>query len=394
MTRTTVAAVAIAAIVFGTSGRQPLAAADRPGLAGRWTLNRDLSQLTREVGFGMDLVSARGAGADSGGGGRSGGGGTGLGDLASFRESESEAKRREQLVDEAANPSPHLTIVQTEAAITMTDERGRKRTFHPHGREESQALDQVAVATTTRWDGARLEITYKVEQGREMRYLYSRTLDPPQLIVQVQFLERGSRDSVTRVYEPTKANEAAVPARTAPPDLPRPIAAAPTGAVPASELGRPAAPTAPAGAPPPVVPKGPDAELKGLTELGLVVEDLSAQAAACGLSQAPIEAAAAKSLSDAGLKVRRNSDEDTYVYVHVITTSVSPGLCVSRYDVFLYSHTTTTLPYQASPVLVQVSLLRNGGLAGGAPGAHADLVVRNVKQYVDAFATRIRNANQ
>lgn len=144
----------------------------------------------------------------------------------------------------------------------------------------------------------------------------------------------------------------------------------------------------------PGVAQGPDAELKGLTNLGVVVEDLSAQASACGLSQAPIEAAVSKSLSDAGFKVRRNSDEDTYVYVHIITVSVSAGLCVSRYDAFLYTYTTATLSYQATPVLVQVSLLHKGGISGGAAGVHADAVVRSVKQYVDEFAAQIRGANR
>ena len=138
----------------------------------------------------------------------------------------------------------------------------------------------------------------------------------------------------------------------------------------------------------------PDAELKGLTALGLVVEDLSPQAAACGLRQDTIEAAVSKSLTDAGLKVRRNSDEDTYVYVNVITTSLSSELCVSRYDAFLYTHTTAKLSYQDTRVLVQVSLLRKGGIAGGAAGVHGDTVVRNVRQWVDEFAARIRNANR
>ena len=140
--------------------------------------------------------------------------------------------------------------------------------------------------------------------------------------------------------------------------------------------------------------QGPGAELKGLTKLGVVVEDLSSQAAACGLSQAPIEAAVAKSLSDAGLTVRRNSDEDTYVYVHIITVSVSAGLCVSRYDASLYSYTNATLSYQTTPVLVQVSLLHKGGITGGAAGVHADAVIRSVTQYVDEFAAQIRSANR
>ncbi len=144
----------------------------------------------------------------------------------------------------------------------------------------------------------------------------------------------------------------------------------------------------------PVGAQKPDAELKGLTDIGVVVEDLSSQAAACGLTQAALDTAVSKSLADAGFKVRHNSDEDTYLYVHVITASVSPGLCVSRYDVFLYTHTTATLSYQTTPVLVLVSLLNKGGLSGGAPGAHGETVVKSVKQYVDEFATRIRNANR
>jgi hypothetical protein len=138
----------------------------------------------------------------------------------------------------------------------------------------------------------------------------------------------------------------------------------------------------------------PDAEFKGLTQLGVVVEDLSPQAAACGLNQATLETAVSKHLSDAGFKVIRNSDDDTYVYINVITTSLSNGLCVSRYDAFLYTHTTARLSYQATPVLVQVSLLHKGGIAGGAAAAHAEGVLRGVQEYVDQFATRVRDANK
>ena len=137
----------------------------------------------------------------------------------------------------------------------------------------------------------------------------------------------------------------------------------------------------------------PDAQLKGLTSLGVVVEDLGAQAAACGLKQDAIEAAVSKRLSGAGLRIRINSDEDTYVYVNVITASVSAGLCVSRYDAFLYTHTTARLSYQEAPVLVEVSLLHKGGITGGLPAVHAEAVLRGVLEYVDQFSTRIHDAN-
>lgn len=137
-----------------------------------------------------------------------------------------------------------------------------------------------------------------------------------------------------------------------------------------------------------------DSLLKGLTRLGVVVEGLSTQAAACGLSQDAIESAVSKRLADAGLKVALNSDEDTYVYVNVQTATIPSGLCVSRYDAFLYTHTTAKLSYQQVPVLVEVSLLHKGGLAGGAPTAHGDAVRKGVLEYVDQFATRIHDANR
>ncbi len=131
-----------------------------------------------------------------------------------------------------------------------------------------------------------------------------------------------------------------------------------------------------------------------MSQIGLVVEELSSQATACGLSQPAIEAAAAKSLTDAGFKVMRNSDEDTYLYVNINTSHVSPTLCVSRYDAFLYSYTTTTLPYQTAPVLAHVELLHKGTMTAGAPATHAETVTRTIRQYADEIAKRIREANQ
>jgi hypothetical protein len=390
------AAVVVAASVMGVPGHRTLAAQDKPSLAGRWTLNRELSQFPREIGFGMDLVPAGGSGSDAGTGGGRGGSGGGLGASAILtrRESEDDVKRTGQLVAEVKSPSPHLTIAETESAVTITNERGQSRTFHPDGKEESLSLDQVPVATTAKWEGARLVVRYKVEEGRELRYTYSRTINPPQLVVQVQFIERGGHDTVTRIYEPTRANEPASPDRSVPSNVTEKTVAGLAGAARAPGFGKPAVPVSPDRLSSPVIAQQPDAELKGLARLGVVVEDLSSQAAACGLKQDVIEAAVSKSLTDAGFKVLRNSDEDTYVYVNIITTGMATGFCVSRYDVFLYTHTTAKLSYQETPVLVQVSLLHNGGLAGGGAAAHAEAVVRGVTQYVDQFATRIRSANK
>ena len=112
------------------------------------------------------------------------------------------------------------------------------------------------------------------------------------------------------MYEPTTATETGVAAKPATP-------AGSTAPLTASLAGAPTAEP---------FNQQPDAELKGLTALGIVVEELSSQAVACGLNKDTFEAALSKRLSDAGFNVRRNADEDTYVYISVMTTSVSAGL--------------------------------------------------------------------
>jgi hypothetical protein len=348
-----------------------------------------LSQFPREIGFGVDWLSAGASGPDStpsGGRGRRGSGGGVAGGSGAFRarpESQDDAKRVQQLTAEVRKPSGYLTIVETPAAVTITDERGQSRTFHPDGKQEMLQLDGVLVGATAKREAGRLVVLYNVEQGRELRYTYSRAASPSQLVIEVQFIERGGGDKVRCVYEPTSAAETVPAASAAAPSSVSTKSAAGVPAVSASDSGRTVA-----------FNQQPDAELKGLKKLGVVVEGLSPQAAACGLSQDALETAVSKRLSDTGFTVLRNSDEDTYVYVNVITSSMSTGLCVSRYDAFLYTHTTAKLSYQETPVLVQVSLLHRGGIAGGASAAHADGVLRGVQEYVDQFSTRIREANK
>lgn len=380
MTRSSMTAILVGAMVVGVLRPAPAPAQGTSDIAGRWTLNRELSQFPREIGFGVAWLPAGGASTASGGRSRGGSGGGETGAFPARSESEDDAKRVQQLTAEVRNPSAHLTITETPTAVTITDDRPQSRTFHPDGKDEVLQLDGVPVAVNAKREAGRLVILYKVEQGRELRYTYSRAASPPQLVVDVQFIERGKGDTVRRIYAPASATEVRPAETAAPPATTKPAA------------GLPAPPAA--GLPGETFNQQPGAELKGLTRLGVVVEDLSPQAAACGLKQDTLETAVSKRLSDAGFRVQRNSDEDTYVYVNVITTSLSAGLCVSRYDAFLYTHTTAKLSYQETPVLVQVSLLHKGGLAGGAPAAHAEGVLRGVQEFVDQFSTRIRDANK
>ena len=205
-------------------------------------------------------------------------------------------------------------IVDTPAAVTITNELGQSRTLHPDGRQESIELQGVTFGVISRRDADQLLVVYRVDQNREVRYTYSSAANPTRLVVDVQFLEHGAGDKARRVYEPGVATGTAASTGTGS------GAASPPG----SSSQRPTE----------TFDQRPGAELRGLTSLGILVENLSAQAVACGLSQNAIEGALSKRLTDNGFTVRRNSDEDTYVYVNIMTTRLSDGMCVSRYDTF------------------------------------------------------------
>jgi hypothetical protein len=348
-------------------------------LAGVWSLDRALSEMPAELGFNVNwLPSTGGGGQTAGSGGRSGGrrsGGGGGRTNAPFaipRESYEDARRVQLLTADARNPPARLIIVDTPAAVTFTTELGQSLTLHPNGREESIEMQQMPFFVTTKRDGDRLVAAYRVDQNREVRYTYSHSANPSQLIVEVQFLERGAGEKARRVYEPgAAATETTAPA--------------------------PAARPAPPGGqqqPRETLDERPGAELRGLKAVGILVEELGAQAVACGLNHDAVEAALSKRLTEGGFTVRRNSDEDTYVYVNVMTTTVASGTCASRYDAFLYTHATANLSYRQQPVLVQVSLMHRGGIGTSAPVGHAAAVTRGLEGYIDLFVSQIHDANK
>ncbi len=138
----------------------------------------------------------------------------------------------------------------------------------------------------------------------------------------------------------------------------------------------------------------PDAELKGLTTVGVVVEPLGPAAATCGFTREVLEQALAKMLTDGGLKVVPHKSEDTYVDLRVETLNVQAGVCVSRFDTTVFTTTAARLSYQTQPVPVRVSLLHAAGLLGGGSATHAAAVLRAVQQKVEDFTARIRAASK
>ena len=362
------AAVSAALVAFLVLCGPWLSAQSPTDLAGVWTINRQLSQFPKEVGFSASfLPTDRPAGGDRAGQRR-----------GVQSETQEGASRVRFLTDEVRLPPDRLTIDVTPALVTITPDPGAPRTVQPGRRDQEVKIGPITAITNASWEASRLTIAYDTGGGRVIRYAYSAGQSPTTLIVDVEFIDgRGVGDRVRRVYD--KAPTASPPSTSA---APRDVAP-PPATFPASS---PSASTP--------IDQRPDAALKGLNRLGVVVEGLGADAAKCGLKQEALEAAVTKRLMDAGFRVVRDSDDDTYLYVNINTVTASAGLCVSRYDVTLYSHATAQLTHTASTVLVQVELLHKGGLTGGGPGVHADGVLKSVLEYVDQFSTRVRDANK
>ena len=364
-------------------------------LTGSWTLNRVSSQFPAEIGFGADpFGSAAGARGGTSGGRRGGGGGSGSTEEPRGRlilpETEEDAQRRRFLTDEVRLPSEQLTIVVTPASVTITPDRGAPRTLLPGRRDDAVTIGAITATTTAMWEGDRLTVAYTAQTGRVVRYTYTVNQSPRQMIVDVELVGRGGGDKVRRVYDPAPAGQPAGSQSAAPP----PRLALPPGALPPG--ARPAASAPPTASAPPAtaIDQRPDATLRGLARLGLVIEGVEADAAKCGLKADVLEAAVSKHLTDAGFRVLRNTDDETYLYVNINAVTASAGLCVTRYDVTLYSHAAAPLAHTSAPVELQVELLHKGGLAGGAPAQNGDGVTKSVLEYVDQFTTRIKNANK
>jgi len=203
--------------ILGVFGSVESAAAPPVPLAGRWRLNRELSEFPKEVAFGIETPDGdaspggRQGGGSQGAGGRRGGGrskgasssgGAGF-SIQSVRESEEDVNKIKELIADAKTPSNVLTIAQTDTAVIITDAQDRTRAFHPTGKEETEQLAAGPIGATSRWSGPQLSVQFTVRSDRVFRYLYSR-LPSGQLLVETRLEDGRSREKtevIRRVYD-------------------------------------------------------------------------------------------------------------------------------------------------------------------------------------------------
>ena len=183
-------------------------------LGGVWSLNRSLSEFPADIGFNPAWMTAAtreggpgGTGSNSTGRGRRGssGGGSSRDPASPFspRQENYEDARRIQLVTaEARNPPARLTIVETPSAVTMTNELGQSRTFHPDGKEETVEIQGAPIGVTSHRDGDQLVVSYRLAQERQLRYTYSASANPSRLNPHATACGLSSSTSTPRFLRP------------------------------------------------------------------------------------------------------------------------------------------------------------------------------------------------
>ena len=140
MTRSWLAAVLMMPLALGTVHPTTAAAQDASSLAGRWTLNRELSQFPREVGFNADWIATSGSGGGSTSGGASPGSAPSGSNRTSFpisRVSRDDSMRTALLTEEVRNPPARLVIAETATEIAIAADKDRRACFTPSARKKS-----------------------------------------------------------------------------------------------------------------------------------------------------------------------------------------------------------------------------------------------------------------
>jgi len=197
--------VCLALTLSPTTATDPRAqSADKTGIEGAWTLNRELSDAPPSM-------SGRGEGREGqqrgygGHGGRgmghgSGMGGHGMGGGGSSMDPEQAARMREAMHDIVVPPDS-LTIVQTDSTIVLTAPDGRTTRLSPDGKKVTD--ENTKIERKTKWEGGKLVSEISGARSGKITQTYVANPDTRQLRLTVVMETRDSKEprSMTYVYD-------------------------------------------------------------------------------------------------------------------------------------------------------------------------------------------------
>ncbi len=142
------------------------------------------------------------------------------------------------------------------------------------------------------------------------------------------------------------------------------------------------------------------APLRGVTAVAIKVQDLSDDAARCGITADAIRSAAAHAFVDAGVRVLDDGSTGPRVSIQVSVLAPTPTLCIANINADLLEEAPGALPHKQNggdtkvvDAALTVQLLRDGTFAAGLTADFAQRIQSSVRALADAFATKIKQAN-
>jgi len=182
--------------------------ADKPSIAGGWTLNADQSdrQSDRDGDRSAGRRDDGGGGYGRRGGGRGGFGGGGFGGgrggygRGTPENAEEMARRRDAMRD-IINPPNHLVVTQTDSMVVMTGPDGRTTRLSPDGKKVKD--ENTGIERRTKWDAGKLVSEISGAGGMKLTETYALVPETHQLRISVQIEggRGGQARTVTHVYD-------------------------------------------------------------------------------------------------------------------------------------------------------------------------------------------------
>src|SRR5439155_285347 len=167
--------------------------ADKPSIAGGWTLNADQSDRQ------SDRDGDRSAGRRDFGGGGFGGGRGGYG--RGTPENAEEMARRRDAMRDIINPPNHLVVTQTDSMVVMTGPDGRTTRLSPDGKKVKD--ENTGIERRTKWDAGKLVSEISGAGGMKLTETYALVPETHQLRISVQIEggRGGQARTATHVYD-------------------------------------------------------------------------------------------------------------------------------------------------------------------------------------------------
>ncbi|HZT77707.1 MAG TPA: hypothetical protein VFA27_13730 [Vicinamibacterales bacterium] len=193
---------AIALVVAAWLSPVSAAQADKPSIAGAWTLNKDLSDQPVDRsnrGNGSDGNRGFGGGGRRrggfGGGGFGGGGYGGRGGGQPQMDPETAQRLRDAMRD-FTNPPEQITITQTDSMVVITNADGRTTRLSPDGKKIKD--ENTGIERKTKWDTGKLVSEISGPNGLKVTQTYALNPELHQLRLTTQI--EGGRGGQARTF--------------------------------------------------------------------------------------------------------------------------------------------------------------------------------------------------